>query len=65
MIRRDPIGVVGSIAPWNYPLMMAAWKLAPGARRRQHHRHQAVRADPADHAEARQDRSPISSPKAW
>jgi aminobutyraldehyde dehydrogenase len=29
MIRRDPIGVVGSIAPWNYPLMMAAWKLAP------------------------------------
>ena len=30
MIRRDPIGVVASIAPWNYPLMMAAWKLAPG-----------------------------------
>ncbi len=29
MIRRDPIGVVGSIAPWNYPLMMAAWKTAP------------------------------------
>jgi aminobutyraldehyde dehydrogenase len=29
MIRRDPIGIVGSIAPWNYPLMMAAWKLAP------------------------------------
>ncbi len=29
MIRRDPIGVVGSIAPWNYPLMMAAWKMAP------------------------------------
>ncbi|MTV47342.1 aldehyde dehydrogenase family protein, partial [Streptococcus pneumoniae] len=29
MIRRDPIGVVGSIAPWNYPLMMAAWKCAP------------------------------------
>jgi aminobutyraldehyde dehydrogenase len=29
MVRRDPIGVVGSIAPWNYPLMMAAWKLAP------------------------------------
>jgi aminobutyraldehyde dehydrogenase len=28
-IRRDPIGVVASIAPWNYPLMMAAWKLAP------------------------------------
>ncbi|WP_263141332.1 gamma-aminobutyraldehyde dehydrogenase [Pseudomonas sp. RIT-PI-AD] len=29
MIRRDAIGVVASIAPWNYPLMMAAWKLAP------------------------------------
>ena len=29
MIRRDPIGVIASIAPWNYPLMMAAWKLAP------------------------------------
>jgi aminobutyraldehyde dehydrogenase len=29
MIRRDPIGVIGSIAPWNYPLMMAAWKIAP------------------------------------
>jgi aminobutyraldehyde dehydrogenase len=29
MIRRDPVGVVASIAPWNYPLMMAAWKTAP------------------------------------
>lgn len=29
MIRRDPVGVVGSIAPWNYPLMMMAWKIAP------------------------------------
>ncbi|HEY1455207.1 MAG TPA: gamma-aminobutyraldehyde dehydrogenase [Candidatus Dormibacteraeota bacterium] len=29
MIRRESIGVVGSIAPWNYPLMMAAWKLGP------------------------------------
>ncbi|MEJ0094864.1 MAG: gamma-aminobutyraldehyde dehydrogenase [Methylocella sp.] len=29
MIRRDPIGVVASIAPWNYPLMMLAWKTAP------------------------------------
>ncbi|MGH8230949.1 MAG: aldehyde dehydrogenase family protein, partial [Steroidobacteraceae bacterium] len=28
-VRRDPVGVVGSIAPWNYPLMMAAWKLGP------------------------------------
>lgn len=27
MIRRDPVGVVGTIAPWNFPLMMAAWKI--------------------------------------
>lgn len=29
MIRRDPVGVVASIAPWNYPLMISAWKIAP------------------------------------
>jgi aminobutyraldehyde dehydrogenase len=29
MIRRDPVGVIASIAPWNYPLMMMAWKLGP------------------------------------
>jgi len=29
MLKRDPIGVVASIAPWNYPLLMSAWKLAP------------------------------------
>jgi aminobutyraldehyde dehydrogenase len=29
MIRRDPVGVIASIAPWNYPLMMMAWKLCP------------------------------------
>jgi 1-pyrroline dehydrogenase len=28
-VRREPVGVVGSIAPWNYPLMMAAWKIGP------------------------------------
>lgn len=28
-IRREPIGVVGQIAPWNYPLMMAVWKIGP------------------------------------
>jgi 1-pyrroline dehydrogenase len=28
-IRRDPVGVVASIAPWNYPLYMASWKLGP------------------------------------
>lgn len=29
MTRREPIGVVGQIIPWNYPLMMLAWKWAP------------------------------------
>lgn len=29
IIRREPVGVVGQIAPWNYPLMMAIWKIAP------------------------------------
>lgn len=29
MVRREPIGVVGQLAPWNYPLMMAIWKVGP------------------------------------
>src|SRR6058998_650877 len=29
IIRREPVGVVGSIAPWNYPYLMAAWKVGP------------------------------------
>ena len=29
IIRREPIGVVGQITPWNYPLMMAIWKIGP------------------------------------
>ena len=28
-VRREPIGVAGLIAPWNYPLMMAIWKIGP------------------------------------
>ena len=28
-VRREPIGIVGGITPWNYPLMMAVWKFAP------------------------------------
>src|SRR5437764_5387841 len=30
MIRREPIGIIAIICPWNYPLMMAIWKLGPG-----------------------------------
>jgi 1-pyrroline dehydrogenase len=29
MVRREPLGIVGGIAPWNYPLMMAVWKIGP------------------------------------
>src|SRR5881394_2111267 len=29
MVRREPLGVVGGVTPWNYPLMMAVWKFAP------------------------------------
>ena len=29
IIRREPIGVIGQIAPWNYPMMMAVWKFGP------------------------------------
>ena len=29
MVLREPIGVVGAISPWNYPLLMAVWKIAP------------------------------------
>src|SRR5919197_1491999 len=29
IIRREPVGVIGQIAPWNYPIMMAVWKIGP------------------------------------
>ncbi len=29
MVSREPLGVIGAISPWNYPLLMAAWKVAP------------------------------------
>ena len=35
-IVREPIGVCGLIGPWNYPLLQMSWKIAPGARGRQH-----------------------------
>ena len=39
-----PIGVVGAITPWNFPIAIPSWKLMPGARLRQHRRAQAGRA---------------------
>ena len=47
IIRREPLGIVAGICPWNYPLMMAIWKLGPRARRRQRPDPQAVGADAA------------------
>lgn len=29
LVRREPVGVVGAVIPWNYPLILAAWKIAP------------------------------------
>ena len=48
IIRREPIGVIGQIAPWNYPLMMAVWKIGPALAAGQHGRAQAGRDDAAD-----------------
>ena len=44
---REPVGVVGQIIPWNFPLLMAAWKLGPALAARLHRRAQARRADAA------------------
>ena len=41
MSIRQPIGVVGAITPWNFPVAIPSWKLDPGARLRQHRRAQA------------------------
>ena len=35
---KEPVGVCGQIIPWNFPLLMAAWKIAPGAGGRLHGR---------------------------
>ena len=50
---REPVGVVGQIIPWNFPLLMAAWKLGPALAARLHGRAQARRADAAVGAAAR------------
>ena len=56
MIIREPLGVVGVVTPWNYPLLMAAWKIAPILAAGNTLVHQAVRADAADDAEVRRAR---------
>ncbi len=54
MIRRDAVGVIGSIAPWNYPLMMMAWKLAPALAGGNTIVFKTVGTDAADGTQARQ-----------
>ena len=60
---REPLGVVGLIVPWNFPLTIASWKLAPGARGREHRRAQAGGAHPADRAAVRFDRAEAGIPE--
>ena len=64
MIRREPVGIVGQIAPWNYPLMMAVWKIAPALAAGNVDRPQALRADAADDAAVRRSSPPTSSRRA-
>ncbi len=52
LVLKEPIGVVAAIVPWNYPLLLLAWKLAPGARGRQRGGGQAERAHAALDARA-------------
>jgi aldehyde dehydrogenase (NAD+) len=46
--RHEPVGVVGQIIPWNFPLLMQAWKLAPRTCDREYGRAEARRADPPE-----------------
>ena len=62
MIRREPLGVVGGIAPWNYPLMMAVWKLAPALAAGNVAGAEAVRADAALAAALRRSSPPDVDP---
>ena len=63
---REPVGVVGQIIPWNFPLLMAAWKLGPALATGNSRRAQARRADAAVRAAAgRADRRSRHSRTAW
>ena len=55
LVRREPVGVVGAIMPWNVPLFITMLKLAPGAARRLHHRPQAGARDAARRLPAGRD----------
>ncbi|MGY4627263.1 hypothetical protein ACVWY3_005019 [Bradyrhizobium sp. USDA 4486] len=60
-ITREPLGVIGLIAPWNFPIAIPAWKIAPALALRQHRCVQACRARPGFASCARQDHRPRRS----
>ena len=78
-VRREPVGVVGQVTPWNYPLMMMIWKIAPALAggntdRPQAQRHHAGELDaagrdlpgvPAARRPQRRLRRPRHRPRAW
>ena len=64
MIRREPVGVVGQIAPWNYPLMMAVWKIGPALATGNTIVLKPAETTPDHHAQAGRARRPRSSPRA-
>ena len=45
---REPVGVVGQVVPWNFPLMFTSWKMAPALAAGNTHRDEAGRGDAAD-----------------
>ena len=57
MTFREPLGVVGLIVPWNFPLVIASWKVAPALAAGNTRRPEAGRADAADGARAGADRA--------
>ena len=57
-ITREAVGPVGLITPWNFPIAIPAWKLAPGARLGQHRGHQAGRPGAGLHLGARRHPEP-------
>ena len=64
LVLKEPLGVVGCIVPWNYPLLLLAWKLAPALAAGNALRLQAVGADAAVDARARA-RASTTCRRAW
>ena len=64
MVRREPVGVIGQVAPWNYPLMMAIWKLGPALAAGNTVVLKPASADSPDGAGAGRTWRPTSSPRA-